>query len=754
MGKQKQKKKRPPQRKDTQSSPSAGPAGFRTLLKQKIRSSQTLGRWLEIIAFLLVLAIGFMVRFEDIRDWKAHPEWALYQGEPLIIENDGYRYLRYSRDLLEGTYTPIDDKRNAPHGAKRGFPPPLLSLVAAGCAKICLVSLNWVGMALPPLLGILLAFPVYGLARFYGGPIAGLTAALLSLLALEYLYRSSLGWFDADCMNVTWAMGGVYCFLRFGVETGTRRYFYLAGGFIIGGLFMWWWGEYAPIALIMSLPLAVAVLLFYRPSKKEALCLIGFVALCLVALILWKNLDFFLRLLTNPFIRVQRLFIEKEVTSVWPSIEAEISELKTPSFHEITTLSTLNVPTFIMALAGLAWLVRRFPKEALFLLPVGGLAVIALFFQRRFIIFLSPLTSLGIGFIVAEIWGGRHRFRILTILSPLIAVFLLVPPLVVGMAKSFWPKEPPHLIAGMALAGEKTPPDSIIWAWWDHGYSMQYWARRATISDGGFHGGERSFYNALPFVTTDQRFAANFMQFFARHGTEGIRKVYKAAGDNPARGMSLIKKVLSSGPEKVKDLLASWKLESLEGLENEHDWLTFFFPRNLRPVYLFLNWDLTETIHGWFQLGSWDLEKREGLSVYYERFSDIEEEGDTIKGIKLPPVRETGVRTQNPEAFTIDVPKGEMRVGGMLIPLTQLFIYDGKQGRTKRYERDQGLRFEMVKTVGYGVLMDDHVAESVFNQLFVRHSINPDYFQPVLIKTAHYQLWQVLGDTLPEKVPD
>ena len=52
------------------------------------------------------------------------------------------------------------------------------------------------------------------------------------------------------------------------------------------------------------------------------------------------------------------------------------------------------------------------------------------------------------------------------------------------------------------------------------------------------------------------------------------------------------------------------------------------------------------------------------------------------------------------------------------------------------------------------LLMDDKVADSVFNQLFVRHSINPKYFQPVLIKTAHYQLWEVRGDILPAEILD
>jgi len=76
-------------------------------------------------------------------------------------------------------------------------------VIAAGLAKITPFSLNWIGAVLPALLGLLLALPLYALGRFYGGPAMGLTAVLMGLLSHYYVYRSSLGWFDTDCMNVT-----------------------------------------------------------------------------------------------------------------------------------------------------------------------------------------------------------------------------------------------------------------------------------------------------------------------------------------------------------------------------------------------------------------------------------------------------------------------------------------------------------------------------------------------------------------------
>ncbi len=70
------------------------------------------------------------------------------------------------------------------------------------------------------------------------------------------------------------------------------------------------------------------------------------------------------------------------------------------------------------------------------------------------------------------------------------------------MATTFWPVEPPPLIQGMDVAREKTPPGSVIWAWWDHGYPMHYFSRRGTISDGTYHDGELAMINAFPMATS------------------------------------------------------------------------------------------------------------------------------------------------------------------------------------------------------------------------------------------------------------
>lgn len=53
-----------------------------------------------------------------------------------MINPDGYYYLRFTQDLLNDTYEPIDSLRTAPETPLRPSPPPLLSVLTAWGSKI------------------------------------------------------------------------------------------------------------------------------------------------------------------------------------------------------------------------------------------------------------------------------------------------------------------------------------------------------------------------------------------------------------------------------------------------------------------------------------------------------------------------------------------------------------------------------------------------------------------------------------------
>ncbi|OPL15696.1 MAG: hypothetical protein AVO38_09975 [delta proteobacterium ML8_D] len=687
--------------------------------------------WIEALALLLILGVGLLVRIEDIRDWKNHPELALYKGEPLLTTFDGYFYLTMAKDLAEGTYTSVDKNRDVPKGVSRKIPPPLISMMAAGLAKITPFSLNWIGAVLPAFLGLLLALPLYALGRFYGGPAMGLTAALMGLLSHYYVYRSSLGWFDTDCMNVTWATGAAFCFLKFGIEVDRKRYLYFIGGMAIFLLFLWWWDQTPQVTTVVSmLPLAVALVFFYRPVRREAFIFLGIAGLAIGVILLWMGLDLPLKIfrhVANSFHYIST----KEVAEIWPPIGATISEQAIPSFNEIVAKTTDSLPAFIFACAGLMCLFYRRPKESLFISVPLILAALSFFFAKRFLIFFAPVTALGIGYMISEIWYWRRKIFILSILAPILVIVIVWPALSKDMDKTFWPKEPPHLVAGMDMASRETPKDAVIWAWWDHGYPLNYWAARGTVGDGSLHGGHRSFYNGLPFATCDERLAANFMRFYVSSGMDGISNVYKAVGNDPVRGVDLIKGVLSAGPAKARELLSSAELEPVGDLQDVDKWLCFFYPQNTRPVYLFLDWRLTVTSYWWYWLGTWDVEKREGIHPVYKAFYNVREENGYIKGS---------------EGLDIHIEKGILRTSNRMIGLTHLVKRERQRILSKSYQRDSGPHFEMWISPRFGALMDMHISESVFNKLFLRYTFNPAYFRPVVINTPSYQLWEVVGD--------
>ncbi|MFP3984038.1 MAG: STT3 domain-containing protein [Desulfurivibrionaceae bacterium] len=695
-------------------------------------------RWLEVFGIIIVIAIGLFVRLEDLSDWKAHPERALYQNEALLTTFDGYYYISLSRDLLEGTYDKIDEKRATPEGVERPSPPPLLSVIAAGVAKITPFSLNWIGAVLPVFLGILLFLPLYGLGRYYGGPAMALTAALMGLLSHYYVYRSSLGWFDTDCMNTTWAMAAAWCALHFGVNETRRRYWYFAGGVLVFCLFYWWWNM-TPAVVIASclLPFLVALIFFYRPPKKEGIIFGGIIAAALVALLFWQGFDLPVKIAKE--ISSKYSYISKEVKGDFPNIGVTISEQSKPTLKEIVARSTGNLPVLFLSGIGFILLCWRKHKESLFLGVPLALGALSFFFAKRFLIFLAPVSALGLGFLIYQLWDWRRHFRPLTAIAPALVLIMAWPAFSTDMNKDYWPKEKPPIIHGMVEAREKTPEDSVIWAWWDHGYPLVYWSRRATINDGSVHNAERSVYNGFPMSTSSLRLSANFIQFYVNQGRIGIRDFYKAVGDDPRKGYKLIKNILGKGPERAREILTDLELQPIKGRKSVEDWLKFFYPPEPRPAYLFLDWRLVRTAYWWYWLGSWDMDKQDGHHPQIQYYRGLQTDKKIIygSGIQINPT--TGVLQFNPrkrlnlDTLTVHAPDKapwvkQYETGGQKIPYNLYFDY---------YLRTR-----------LGILHEEKLADSVFGKLFLRQMQPEKYFKPISLGFPAFQIWEVEADSL------
>jgi dolichyl-diphosphooligosaccharide--protein glycosyltransferase len=122
------------------------------------------------------------------------------------------------------------------------------------------------------------------------------------------------------------------------------------------------------------------------------------------------------------------------------------------------------------------------------------------------------------------------------------------------------------------------------------------------------------------------------MPFYVKRGVSGMQSVYKAAGDQ-AVGYKLVLDVLANGPVKGREILQAANLSN----GTVDDWLAFFYPLNPRPVYLYLDWRLTQTSYWWFWFGSWDVTRQVGWHPYYKAylFADVKERHLVSKGLDV-----------------------------------------------------------------------------------------------------------------------
>jgi len=710
-----------------------------------IRTTDIKSRRLEIVALLLIVVVGMLFRLDDLRVWRQDEARTFYNGEPIHTTFDAWFYLGLAQDLLEDGYLPVDEKRGVPDSPARPAPPPLLSVLAATRVKATNYSLSWIGALLPVVLGPLLAIPLYLLGRFYGGPLMGLSAALLAVLSPVYIMRSNIGRFDTDCLIITLAVAPALLFLYFGTNTTARRYLYLAGGLLAYLLSLWWWDQAPDVVTATSLlPLGVALAFFYRPPKKEALFLYGGLGAGVLLLLALSGPDLPLKLLQGLWGKF--LYISKDAAGDFPNIGITITEQGRPPLGKIIREVTgfpvpgqagllLNILYALPLLAGLTGLVllgRRRPRETFFLLPLFGLAALS-FYANRFLLFLVPVYGLGIGSFLTSLRDWLPRYpRLGRVAVLLLIVFLLLPLYIHNRQSTAWPKEPAWVVAGMEETSRRTPDDAVIWAWWDHGYALNYYARRATVTDGSIHGGERVVYSALPLAAEDFRMAANFMQFFTVRGEQGMRLLQRACGDDAGAALDLVKKVMATGPLQAETVIAAADLRESGDRQTVDDWLRFFFPARQRPLYLFLDEKMPKLAYWWYWFGTWDIEKQDGRHPGSREFYDVRHGNGLVTG-------SLGLR--------IDVATGEIRVPGLNLHagLSGLF---GPGPNEKNYSRDNGLFFGMVERARYGILMDSFLADSVFAKLFIRQQYDPRYFRPVVLNQPAYQLWEVVGDAI------
>ncbi len=687
-------------------------------------------RLFETCLIVAIIVFGILLRLSDLSHWNENRQRAFVDGQPLHTTFDAWFYLSLAKDLVDGTYHNVDEKRGVPECPPRPVPPPLLSVLAAGIAKLTTFSLSWIGAVIPVLLGPLISIPVFLIGKIIGGYMMAVSASLLCVVYPFYVIRSSIGRFDTDCLIVTFCLILVWLFIKFGTLKTPKQYLYLFFSFIVYLLFLWWWDQaHSVVTAFYLFMFAVTVMVFYRPQKKEALLFFGGIIIFFLVFVSLKGLGVVVDIVDTLWSKY--LYISK-YTGVYPNIGLTISEQSRPTISMLLNYTTVNLPSLIFAITGIFLLYVKKTKYAIVMLPMTVLSFLAVTYANRFIIFLVPMIAVGAGYLLSVLWDFRQRYKVLFIICPIVLVFFSATAFFKAKAFIPWPKEHGKVAEGMVLASEITPSDSVIWAWWDHGYAITYLARRATINDGSIHSGERTMYNAIPFRADSQRMSANFMHFYVKHGMKGMRLLNRALDYNRDEALELLEDILASGPREAKHIIEESGLLNFEGYESVDDWLKFFFPGVTRPVYLFLDNLLTRTAYWWYWFASWNFETQTGDHPLYRVYYGVRIKDNAITGRK---------------GLHIDMDKGIMHANGRQVMLSDIVIRTRTGILDKSFKTESPLKFELYEPAGMGVLLDRDIAGSVFHRLFVLNLADDQYFKSIKTELPFYQIWEVRADS-------
>ncbi|WP_170161627.1 STT3 domain-containing protein [Desulfosoma caldarium] len=686
---------------------------------------------------MTVVALGFWVRFAPYGAWKQHPERCFVQGDPLPTTFDAPYYMRLARDVVEGTYARQDLQRAVPDGVNRPWPAPLLSLLTAGIHQLSGVSIPWIALVLPPILGALLALCLYVPARALMGPLGAVIACAALVFSPFVVHRTNLGRFDTDSLNVGLPLLAIGCLMAW-VQARRRAplWFAAAVGSVV--LHAWWWDQSPQTPfLLAAIPMGTALAMRFRSGDRQSLWVaVALLMACAGAVFLLKGATPFWQAAERAWGQLTYMLV-KQAPADFPNIGLSISEQVRPTFEEVGRSVAGHSVVLGIAAIGLLWLLIRQPRALFFFAPFLVLGFGGVFFAQRLAIFTAPLVGLGLGTLVDRLQHQLGSFRLARVAfaGPLVVGAVMLLPAFVKVAQTVrWPSESAPVVQGMVEASRRTPKNAVLWAWWDHGYHIQYWGRRGTLADGEIHGGDLVVPLAIPLVSSDDNFAADFMIFFSTRGLAGMHAFFQANNLNAAQGLAALKTMLSAGPDRCE---AKAQELGLQRIPQEDSWRAFFFPDPPRPVYLFLDQLLLKTAYWWYWFGTWNPATRDGVHPAYRPLYPVAVWSD---GPNRQP-RTAGVHLQ----------RGELHLGDRIIPLGTLGLIGPNGTRTLfRYRFEGGPHLDVHRAAGFGVLMKGApIAESLFHRLFfVNAPPSSGRFRRIAHRPFVYQLWEVLPASL------
>jgi hypothetical protein len=683
-------------------------------------------RSVAVLVVVLTVVCFLVIHVSHLAHLNKNKQSFFYdQNIPVMITFDAYYYLRLTSDLIKGQYHDVDEKRP---GSERPRPVPLLVSMTALIYQITDIPIERVAFYLPPVLSSLM-FIVYLLWGYtLGGPFVALAASLAGTSSYGWSRCTWAGNFDTDCLIPVFVYLIMFCMYQFANTQSPMRFIHLIGSLCLTSIFGLWWTPGTNLGLIL-IAFTYSTSFFVISSRGERLLKICSLTLmsaaCLLAIL--GHFGIFpspLNGLLGPEFEYLNLKM-KSSSALFPNVAESISELKPLSIEQFAAGSGGNEIAILISTVGLFILFYKKREMSGFLLP-GLLFGIASFFSRRFLIFYVPVYAIGIGYLLGEVFlNSKWLQKIPNLLGrwgiwASTLILLLYPSFYSTLTEHVEPIITAHDVHLARSIADVTGSQSVIWAWWDMGYFLQYITGRKTFIDGGMQSPERTFITAYPLACEDALLSRNWMRFFTSRDLSGLETVASRLGDIP-RAMSFLKDALGN-PSELDNILDKY------GQNNSPFWRQYLFPE--AQTFLYLDYATLYKIYWWYYFGTWDFEHKQGIHPVIIRRPVAEAPSLEVSGLFM----ESGRVFRIVKTITVDPAGRGIDEGKMLDSKGQ----NGNKanlwsGSTVNKKTGDGLEAAMIvdKKTSFVFLLEKKLFQSLVLRLLFQDPSCADQFTPI-----------------------
>ncbi len=433
---------------------------------------------MRLALFLFFIALAFR--------YILFPPSDIVSEHPTLYKFDGYYFAREAEEVAEGKWSRIDSLRDFPHSVDRKVP-NLISVIYGVVSKVTGFSVIHIDFAIQHLLASLFILSGALFLRFSGYTFEGAVGTFLASISPIYLYRTLPGSFDTDSLNLFFpflmALFG-YTVLK---NTGTYILKFCAslGFYILTAFTYFLWYKKVELIFASMLGLFIAFVLTHWRKRVHTAVLAIFLGTTMLFMLSILDLNMF-AYLKSRFITQ---FLGQNVPQIHTAPTDIIVETKISSLAQAHSLVAPSEPMLIAGLLGFILFSIRNARLVLLLLPVVTVALAFLVSGKiRFLMYIAPIYGIGLAFLIRLLFDAFMKMNSQKLRSILIAtkwciVFMSVP--IFSYTYKPTPIVSSEFAQKLRLLETYVEPGGGILSWWDYGYAIQYYSRRATFMDGG-----------------------------------------------------------------------------------------------------------------------------------------------------------------------------------------------------------------------------------------------------------------------------